>query len=182
LLDKKPEAEPEEKAAESKESGDLLVLEKRRGDELLTRLKYLQADFENYRKRVEKESKEAEETALRGLVSSLLSAVDELDLAVKNAADRGKEGGLVDGLVMVQKKLWSSLESVGLERIDCVGRTFDPSLHEAVEKTRAGNAVEATVVEEIRPGYVFRGRVVRPSMVKVELAAKRPDEQETELE
>lgn len=154
----------------------LLKEEKRKNGEYLTHLKYLQADFENYRKRTERELREVEDSSLRGLVVTLLSTLDELELAVENAQEREQGGELLDGLMMIQKNLASSLEAAGLSKIDCVGRPFDPSLHEAVEKVQGPSAGEDLVKEEIRPGYVFRGRVVRPSMVKVELALKTPVE------
>ncbi len=157
---------------------DSLIQEKRRSDELLTRLKYLQADFENYRKRTDKELRDREESALSGLVESLLSVMDELELAMDHARKAGQKGELLDGLEMVYKHLATSLGTTGLSRIDCVGKPFDPSLHEAVEKVQGMSGDVDVVREEIRPGYVFRGRVVRPSMVKVELAPRAQGEQE----
>jgi molecular chaperone GrpE len=146
-----------------------------KNEQLLTRIKYLQADFENYRKRTEKEVKETEDNALSSLVKSLLETLDELELAVRNAKE-SEQIQLYDGLKMVQKKLISSLGAAGLSRVDCVGRPFDPAVHEAVEKVD-GSGDEDVVIGEVRPGYVFRGRVLRPSMVKVELAQKRPGAQ-----
>ncbi len=169
---------PEEDGSEEERLKALLEEEKKRSEGQLTRLKYLQADFENYRKRSEKEMKEVESSALRGLVTTLLSAVDELELAIKNAGEKEESGELRDGLKMVHKNLVSTLEGAGLSRIDCLGKPFDPELHEAVEKVQGSSAGEDRVVEEIRPGYLFRGRTVRPSMVKVELALKATDKQE----
>ncbi len=170
---------PEKEPAEGTEGGmsPLLAEEKRRSEELLTRLKYLQADFENYRKRVEKEIKDVEEYSTRSLVASLLSVVDELELAVEHAG--GEKGGrdLKEGVRMVHKNLMSALESAGLKRIEAVGKPFDPGLHEAVEKVQGKSRGEDIVVEEVRSGYTFRGQVIRPSMVKVELATKAPHEE-----
>ncbi len=158
----------------------LVAEEKRKNEEYLTRLKYLQADFENYRKRTDKELREVEDTSLRGFMVTLLGTLDGLELAVENAQKQDQGGELLDGLKMVRKSFVSSLETAGLSRIDCVGRPFDPSLHEAVEKVQGLSAGKDIVRGEIRPGYVFRGRVVRPAMVKVQLALKTPVEQETE--
>jgi molecular chaperone GrpE len=149
--------------------------EKRKNEDYLTRLKYLQADFENYRKRADKELKDKVDSSLRGLVTSLLTTLDELDLAIENIQKGEHNGELLDGLKMVQKNLVSSLEAAGLSKIDCVGKPFDPSLHEAVEKVEGSSVEKDTVREEIRPGYAFRGRVIRPSMVKVELAVRTPE-------
>jgi len=154
----------------------LLAEEKAKNDQLVTRLKYLQADFENYRKRIEKEFKENEDNALRTLVGKLLEVLDELDLAVDNAKQTDHRD-LYEGLKMVQKKLDTSLGSTGLSKIECLGKPFDPAFHQAVEKV-AGKGKQDLVIDEIRPGYTFRGRVLRPSIVKVELALKETGEKE----
>ena len=75
---------------------------------------------------------------------------------------------------MVQKNLLFALESAGLEKIEPRGQPFDPSRHEAIEKVQGSSYGVDTVVEELRTGYLFRGQVLRPSMVKVELAMKKP--------
>lgn len=148
-----------------------LSSEKKRNEELLTRLRYMQADLENYRKRMDKEIKEAGESLTRMLVVKLLVVQDELDLAVKHV-QRGKaDGEIVEGLGMVRRNLEAALESVGVERIESVGMPFDPSLHEAVEKVQGKASGKDVVLEEVRPGYTFRGQLLRPSMVKVELAS-----------
>jgi len=143
--------------------------------ELLSRLKYIQADFENYRKRTDKEMKEVEERTTKGLVLRLLSVLDELDLAVKHSDD-ARSTDLQEGIEMVQKNLYSILQSSGLEKIDSVGQVFDPAKHEAAEKVQGTSQGADKVVEELRAGYAFRGHVIRPSMVKVELALKEPVE------
>jgi len=145
--------------------------QKKRNEDLLTQLKYAQADLENYRKRMDKETKEAGESLTRSLLVKLIVVQDQLELAVRHA-DKGKgDGELKEGIGMVRRNLESAMESVGLERIDCVGRPFDPSVHEAVEKVQGDSPGEDMVVEEVRPGFTFRGQLLRPSMVKVELAA-----------
>lgn len=146
--------------------------------ELLNRLKYMQADFENYRKRTEKEMREIEENSSKGLVLRLLSVLDELDLAVKHASDDAGRTELQEGIEMVRKNMYSVLESAGLRRIDSVGKPFDPSKHEAVAKVQGSSPGSDIVVEELRTGYTFRGHVIRPSMVKVELGMKEPVEGE----
>ena len=149
-----------------------LEYEKRRNEELLTRLKYAQADLENYRKRMDKELKEAGESLAKTLIARLLVVQDELDLAVKHAS--GGNGGteMIEGLAMVERNLRSALEAVGVERIEAVGKPFDPAVHEAVAKVQGEASGPDVVVEEVRPGFTFRGQVLRPSMVKVELASK----------
>jgi molecular chaperone GrpE len=156
------------------------LAEKGNDTELLNRLKYMQADFENYRKRTEKEMREIEENSSKDLVLRLLSVLDELDLAVKHARDDAGRTELWEGIEMVQKNMYSALESAGLRRIDPVGKPFDPSKHEAVAKVQGSSPGSDIVVEELRTGYTFRGHVIRPSMVKVELGIKEPVEEEKE--
>jgi len=148
----------------------------RRSEEYLMRLKDLQADFENYRKRAEKEMQEVEEASARDVAMKLLSVQDELELAIGHV-HTGKEPELEEGVKMVYKKLTGVLESLGLKRIVCVGRPFDPEYHEAVEKVQGGGSKDM-VIDEVRSGFTFRGRVIRPSMVKVELAMNSQGEQE----
>jgi molecular chaperone GrpE len=152
--------------------------QKKRNEELLTRLKYAQADLENYRKRMEKELKEAGDAVARGLLTRLLVVQDELQLAAKHAEEGDREGDtLQEGISMVRRNLWTALEAVGVERIDCIGKPFDPAVHEAVEKVQGGSPGSDRVIEEVRPGFRFRGALLRPSMVKVELASKAPEEE-----
>lgn len=145
--------------------------EKRRNEELLSRLKYLQADFENLRKRTDKEVREAGEASQRALASRLLVVLDELQLAVRHA-DSGKGEEIREGIEMVERNLEGALDSVGVERLDCVGKPFDPRLHEAAEKVQGEKEGEDMVIEELRPGYVLKGQLLRPSMVKVQLGLK----------
>lgn len=146
--------------------------ERGKNAELLTRLKYAQADLENYRKRMDKELKDAGESMARSLVARLLVVQDELDLAVKHAKNGTGGSEMMEGLAMVQRNLLSALQAAGVEKIEAVGKPFDPSIHEAVEKTQGDLQGPDMVVEEVRRGFTFRGQVLRPSMVKVELAAK----------
>jgi molecular chaperone GrpE len=154
-----------------------LAQERKRNEELLTRLKYAQADLENLRKRSDREMKEAGDAALKGLVTRLLVVEDELELAMKHATGGALGAELRDGIGMVLKNLEAALESVGVERIECIGEPFDPSIHEAVDKAQGEYQGEDRVVEELRPGFTFRGQLLRPSMVKVELASREPAEE-----
>ena len=146
--------------------------ERKRNEEYLTSLRYLQADFENYRKRVEREMGELEEFSTLGLVRKLIPVLDDLDLAVASAA-KAEDKGLLEGVKMVQKNLGSALESEGLQKIKAVGEPFNPSTHEAVDKVQGKDNSEDKVIEEMRKGYMFKGKVLRPSAVKVEMAARQ---------
>jgi molecular chaperone GrpE len=144
--------------------------ERKRNEEYLSSLRYLQADFENYRKRVDREIRELEEFSTLGLVRKLIPVLDDLDLAVESAT-KAEDKGFLEGVKMVQKNLNAALESEGLKRINAVGEPFDPSAHEAVDKVQGTGNSEDMVVEEMRKGYTFKGKVLRPSAVKVEVAA-----------
>jgi molecular chaperone GrpE len=150
--------------------------ERKRNEEYLTNLRYLQADFENYRKRVDREIRELEEFSTLGLVRKLIPVLDDLDLAVASAT-KAEDKGLLEGVKMVQKSLGSALESEGLQGIEAVGAPFDPSAHEAVDKVQGKDNSEDMVVEEMRKGYTFKGKVLRPSAVKVEMAARQEKSQ-----
>ena len=155
--------------------------EKRRSEDYLTRLKYLQADFENYRKRVDREIREIEEFSTSRFAKRLLPILDELDLALGSAESKSP---LTEGVKMVRKNLNAALEAEGVRRIEALGKPFDPALHEAVDKVLGKRSKgEDIVVEEIRKGYLFKDKILRPSMVKVEVGmkgAQTADEEEKE--
>jgi molecular chaperone GrpE len=119
----------------------------------------LQADFENYRKRVLKQQTEAAERANEALVTKLLTVLDTIDLARAHDPNGSLE--------QVSVSLLDVLTKEGLERIVAVDEPFDPTLHEAVAHEPGGGEAEPHVGEELRAGYRWKGRVVRPAMVKV---------------
>lgn len=150
----------------------LLEEEKKRGEDYLSRVKYVQADFENYRKRIDREVKEMEDFSTTKLVWKLLPVLDELELAIASAQSTKDTKALVEGVRMVHKNLSQTLEGEGLRPIEAVGKPFDPRLHEAVDKVQGKKVGDDIVIEEIRRGFVFKDKVLRPSMVKVELASR----------
>ena len=143
-----------------------LEMEKAKSDVFFRRLQYLQADFENYRKRAEKEMWEARRFGNERLLSELLVVNDELELAVQKAQQSKENPILLEGVEMVLKRLQNLLSKEGVQRIEGVGSKFTPDLHEAALKVPSDKE-EGTIVEEIRPGYTLKGRVLRPSIVKV---------------
>ena len=145
--------------------------EKEKSDDLLRRLQYLQADFENYRKRVEKEMGDVKRLSNERLLSDLLTVKDELDLAFAKARESKQNPVLLEGVGMIQKRLQNILSKEGVERIPGAGSMFDPDYHEAALRV-VSDEEEGTVVEEVRAGYMLKGRVLRPSIVKV--AGKQP--------
>ena len=125
-------------------------------DDYLDQLRRLQADFENYRKRVLKQQEETAERATEGLVADLLPVLDACDAAAQHGDDSA--GPIAKALVEV-------LEKQGLVRLAPEGEAFDPNHHEAVAHEPGEG--EAVVTEVLRPGYVWKGRVLRPAMVRV---------------
>jgi molecular chaperone GrpE len=146
---------------------EVLKSEKSRADDLFKRLQYLQADFENYRKRAEKEMGDAKRFGNERLLSDLLVVNDEMELALIKAGESGQSPAVVEGVGMVLKRLHSLLVKEGVERIPGVGSKFTPDLSEAALRVESADAEEGAIVEEIRPGYTLKGRVLRPSIVKV---------------
>jgi len=140
--------------------------EKEKSDDLLRRLQYLQADFENYRRRIEKEIGDVKKFSNERLLSDLLTVKDELDLAFAKARETKQNPVLLEGVGMVQKRVQNILSKEGVERIPGAGSRFNPDYHEAALRV-VSNEEEGTVLEEVRAGYTLKGRVLRPSIVKV---------------
>ena len=145
---------------------DALDHEREKSEDLLRRLQYLQADFENYRKRVEKEVGDMKRLSNERLLSDLLTVKDELDLAFAKARENKQNPVLLEGVGMVQKRLQNILSKEGVERVPGEGSMFNPDYHEAALRV-VSDEDEGTVVEEVRAGYMLKGRVLRPSIVKV---------------
>ncbi|MBS7643015.1 nucleotide exchange factor GrpE [Candidatus Bathyarchaeota archaeon] len=147
-----------------------LCNEQERAEKYLTQLKYLQADFENFQKRIQKEIDQKIQQSNERLIVNLLSVIDELELAVQAGKRTKNSDVIVSGVEMVLKKLYETLGQEGLVRIEAVGKPFDPVKHEAVQKVITNEYADGTIIEEIRKGFVLRDKVIRPSMVKVALA------------
>jgi molecular chaperone GrpE len=125
----------------------------------------LAADFENYRKRTERDQRDNVQRASQRVIESLLPTLDSLDAALAIDGSTEAELKMLDGMRGTQALMLEALKAEGLEAIDAVGLPFDPALHEAVS-VEPGEG-EQVVVTELRKGYVMRGRVIRPSLVVV---------------
>ena len=146
-----------------------LDCEKKRSEDYLTRLTYLQADFENMKKRFDREVEQTRSYCNERIIMQLLEVVDELELAVKNGEiSTQSTENLLDGVEMTLKKLRKVLEQEGVTEIaNPEGKVFDPSKHNAVATVESDDAEDGIVLEQIRKGYIMRGRVIRPTIVKV---------------
>jgi molecular chaperone GrpE len=125
-----------------------------------------QADFANYRKRAEKENREAGQRATARVIEALIPAADGFEHAL--AAHREAEyDNYRKGFELIYKQLLDNLTRLGAERVDPLGKPFDPHLHQAVDRAETGEHPDGTVLAVFQPGYVFHGRVLRPAMVRV---------------
>jgi molecular chaperone GrpE len=132
---------------------------------------YLYADFENFRKRVQKERVDLMQYGWESVARELLGVLDNLDRAVQHGQTQNLEGqakGLLDGVQMVARQFQTVIESAGVKRIESLNKTFDPMFHEAVSQ-EASEKPAGTIVAEHAPGYMLHQRLLRPSRVVVSL-------------
>ena len=142
---------------------------KRERDDLFDRLLRKQAEFENFRKRIEREKSEFMQFASADLMKELLNALDSFDLALRNAAkDGGKSGeSTLRGFELISKQIQDTLTRFGLKPLEAKGKKFDPNFHQAVSTKPTNDVEENTVIDEMRKGYTLNGRLLRPAMVSV---------------
>lgn len=139
----------------------------------------LYAEFENYRKRVNKDREELMKYGNENLLYELLPVIDNLELALQHASN-DVSTGLVQGVEITLKELRKTLEKFGIAPIEALGRPFDPAVHHAMSQVERSDVDEMTVVEEYRKGYRLKDKVLRPSLVAV--AKKAASEPATESE
>jgi len=131
--------------------------------ELTETLQRSQAEFENYKKRVDKEKQEFVKYAKSELIQKILPTLDTFEIAFKSTSDKEK---FVKGIEMVYAQLFSLLESEGLKKIESVGKKFDPYLHEVMLKEKSDKE-DGIILEELQKGYMLNDKVLRHSKVKV---------------
>jgi molecular chaperone GrpE len=148
-------------------ASDELAETRHKAEEYREHLQRLQAEFENYRKRVLKEQTRAVELAAQPFILRLLEVLDEFDLALIAAERQPDFESFRKGVELVYAKLADALRAEGLERIQADGHAFDPMEHEALMQSGDGEG-EPRVAEVFRQGYRLKGRVIRPASVRVE--------------
>jgi molecular chaperone GrpE len=157
-----PEALPAGDASAAEEIQKLVAEKQDLQNTLLRR----QADFENYRKRVERERAQERHRGAELLIEQVLPVLDAFDLALS-----GQSGAASPeyrkGFEIIRAQLWNALAKQGLQPIEAVGKPFDPHLHHAIENVPTAEQPEGTVVGEMQKGYMFHERVLRPAMVRV---------------
>lgn len=145
---------------------DRLIEEKNELTDLLLRR---QAEFDNFRRRAEREKADVQEYAHADTVKAILPILDDFERALKvESADRE----YVRGMELIYQRLADALKKLGLEPISSKGKKFDPHLHHAVDMVENAGVEDHTILEEYQPGYNFRGRLLRPAMVKVAVDKK----------
>ncbi|MCA9472199.1 MAG: nucleotide exchange factor GrpE [Nitrospirales bacterium] len=142
--------------------------------------KYLRlaAEFENYKRRAQRDQADAIKFANEKLIKDLLPTLDNLERAIQSAEEQKAIGPLLEGVALTYKQLLESLTKIGLQQVSSLGEAFDPAKHQAVAQVESDSAPPNTVVEEYQKGYFLHDRIVRPAMVTV---AKQSTEHETDI-
>ncbi len=162
-----PSGEPRDSAEAPKPAEDLKVAEYR--DQMLR----MKAEFENVKKRLERDKSDAVKYANEKILVDVLQIADNFERAL-SSIDQGHDPAKVkQGLSIVRDELKKVLERHGVETVSSVGAPFDPNLHEAVGIVETDDAEDGTVVDEVQKGYFLNGRLIRPSRVRVAQAAKK---------
>lgn len=163
MTDKKQEKKEEKKEKKQKKKDKVA--------ELTELLQKVQADFENYRKQVEKRVGEMRETAAQDLILQLLPIVDNFELALRNTEHK-KHQDFIQGLKLIQAQIASLLKDQGVKEIETEGKLFDPYFHEALMKV-GSELPENTILEEFQKGFTLHGQVLRHAKVKVSSGKKK---------
>src|SRR5882757_5552224 len=134
-------------------------------DALLDRLARLQAEFDNARKRAVREQQEFREFAAADVIKNILPVMDSFERALK--APAGDANDLRSGLELIYRQFQDALQKLGVQSIESVGKPFDPRVHEAIEMVDTTEAPDHQVLDEFQRGYNYKGRLLRPAMVRV---------------
>ncbi len=163
-----------ESDTEEKKSGKKLFGKKDKKDkkdekieELTVRLTRQMAEFDNFRKRTEKEKSQMYEVGAKDIIEKILPVVDNFERGLDAVKEEDKEDPFIQGMEKVYKQLMTTLEGIEVKPIEAVGQEFDPNLHNAVMHVEDENLGENIIAEEFQKGYMYRDSVVRHSMVKV---------------
>ena len=158
---KKINKESKVKKAKKKDKRDEKI------EELQDRLVRNMAEFDNFRKRTDKEKSQMFEIGAKSVIEKILPVVDNFERALDAASDEEKETPFVQGIDKIYKHMMTTLEEIGVTPIDAVGKEFDPNLHNAVMHDEDEEMDENIVAEQFQKGYMYKENVVRHSMVKV---------------
>lgn len=136
----------------------------------------LLAEFENYKRRAQRDQQDSIRFANESLLKNLLPTIDNLERAIQCAKDSGTSGALLEGVELTHKQFLETVGKMGIRQISSAGEMFDPTMHQAVAQVDADGSAPNTVVEEFQKGYFLHERILRPAMVTV---AKDPSDSTT---
>lgn len=159
--DKNPRYAEIEKLKKDLEEKDKVI------NDYIDQIKRRQAEFENYRKRIEKQQEHTAQVEAEKLTKKLLCIIDNLERALESSKHNHDLKTLTEGIEMTHKLMLSILQKEGLETIDCKGKEFDPNLHEAIMPVESQDHQDNTIYEELEKGYTFKNKLIRPAKVKV---------------
>ncbi len=163
------EAEAAEEATEESEPADKRELKKKDEQikDLTDRYQRTLAEYQNFRTRTEKEKADLYAYAVKDVMTKILPVLDNLKLGLAQIPEDAKDEAFAQGMVQLEKQFEKSLADIGVEPIQAVGEKFDPEFHNAVMQVEADDADTDTVVNEFQKGYIYKGSVIRHSMVQV---------------
>lgn len=171
------EAETSEDDASDEEAGekkDGLFKKKKKKDKkdeeienLTDRLKRQMAEFENFRKRTDKEKSQMFDMGARTIVEKILPVIDNFERGLASVPEENQDDPFVSGMQMVYKQLMTELEAAGVKAIECAGEKFNPDFHNAVMQVESEELESGTIAQELQKGYMYKDSVVRHSMVSV---------------
>lgn len=170
---KETEESQDTKDTESKEKKKFFAKKEKKDkkdekiEELTDRLTRQMAEFDNFRKRTEKEKSQMYEIGAKDIIEKILPVVDNFERGLAAVAEDDKEDPFVQGMDKIYKQLMTTLDGIGVKPIEAVGQEFNPDFHNAVMHEENEEAGENTITEEFQKGYMYRDSVVRHSMVKV---------------
>jgi len=167
--DKKPAPKRLKKKLEEKEEEVKTLYDK---------LLRTQAEFENYKKRIEKEKSDLRKYAGEGILKEIIHTVDNLEMAIKHASESDQSESISEGMEIILKQFLKSLERFGVKGFVSIGETFDPNRHEAMIQVESAEHEANTIIAESQKGYFLHGRLLRPALVSVTRAPQAEADEE----
>ena len=152
----------------------------RENEELQDKFVRLMADFDNYRKRASKEKSDVIQFGNEGLLKDILPIIDNIERLLTYSYGEGSWKSFQEGIELVLAEIGKTLAKYGVEPIEALGKVFDPNIHQAMQRSETDEVEANTVVEVYEKGYLYRGRLLRPSLVVVAVAPKGEEEEEGE--
>jgi len=175
------EIKSKDKRVKTKGSKEKLKEKEEEVKTLYDRLLRTQAEFENYKKRTEKEKSDLLKYASEEIIREVLQTVDSLEVAIKHARESNQSESITEGIEIILKQLLKSLERFGVRGFVSIGEKFDPNRHEAVVQVESAEHEPSTIIAESQKGYFLNDRLLRPALVTVTKAAQVETDEEHEI-